>query len=225
MQAMILAAGRGERMAPLTDTCPKPLLEVAGKALIEHQIERLRAAGVVRIVINHAWLGEQIMERLGDGGRLGVSLSYSAEPAGALDSGGGIQAALPLLGDAPFLVTNADLWTDFPFRELVEAGLADDDLARLVLVPNPPQHPHGDFGLCGTRALDQADVRHTFAGIGVYRPALFAGQHGGRYSVVPLLRAAMRAGRVAARLYHGDWHDIGTPARLAALDARLRGLA
>lgn len=224
MKAMILAAGRGERMRPLTDHTPKPLLELAGKPLIQYHIEALRAAGIHELVINLAHLGERIRARLGDGSALGVHIHYSQEPEGALETGGGIHQALPLLGDAPFLVVNGDVWTEYGFTDLVRHALGDD-LAYLVLVPNPAQHPEGDFHLGEGRVSDEGVPRHTFSGIGLYHPELFADRTPGRYPLAPLLRAAMARGRVGGELYAGAWSDVGTPGRLRELEARLRAVS
>lgn len=217
MKAMLLAAGRGERLRPLTDHTPKPLLEVGGRALIEWQIGRLAAAGVREFVVNLAYLGERIATRLGDGSRLGVEITYSVEPPGALDTGGGIRQALPLLGDAPFLVANADVWIEFDFTRLPPLG---EDLAHLVLVPNPAHHPRGDFALDGTRVGNDGALRHTFAGIALYSPALFTAHAEGRFPLAPLLRVAAARGRVGGSLHHGIWIDVGTPERL--IEAQLR---
>jgi N-acetyl-alpha-D-muramate 1-phosphate uridylyltransferase len=214
--AMILAAGRGERMRPLTDRCPKPLLSVRGKPLIEHHVERLALAGIERIVINLAWLGTMIREYLGDGGRYGVTLTYSDEGTSALETAGGIFRALPYLRPGPFLVVNGDIFTDFPFAE---AALAEDRDAHLVLVPNPPQHPDGDFGLDRGLALPTAALRYTFSGIGVYAPRLFESCVGGAFPLKPLLLRSMAARRCSAQVYAGIWEDIGTPERLQALNA------
>lgn len=225
MKAMILAAGRGERMRPLTDDMPKPLLRVGGKPLIVWQIERLARAGILDIVINHAHLGGQIEAALGDGGSLGVRISYSPEPAGALETAGGVANALPLLGFAPFLVINGDIWCDYDFAWAAEtAGQlpAQGLLAHLVLVPNPAHHPDGDFGLHFGRATAEGSPRLTFAGIGYYQRALFAGiEPGSRAALAPLLRKAMADGRVGGEYFHGRWEDVGTPQRLASLDAEL----
>ncbi|WP_295456580.1 N-acetylmuramate alpha-1-phosphate uridylyltransferase MurU [uncultured Thiodictyon sp.] len=216
MRAMILAAGRGNRMRPLTDTVPKPLLMAGGKPLIEYHIERLALAGVRDIVINHAHLGGQLEAALGDGSRLGVRLRYSAEGEGqALETGGGIFKALPLLGPDPFLVVNGDIWTDCPF---VGLDLAGGDLVHLVLVENPPQHPQGDFALDRDRVRRDGEPRYTFSGIGVYRPELFAGCAPGAFALAPLLRRAMDEDLAGGRLHRGHWYDIGTPQRLAQLD-------
>jgi MurNAc alpha-1-phosphate uridylyltransferase len=216
---MILAAGRGERMRPLTDHTPKPLLPVGERSLIEHLIAALADAGLRDLVINHAHLGEQIVAALGDGDRHGVRITYSAEPEGALETGGGIFRALPLLGDGPFLVVNGDIWTDYPFARLPRQLTA---LAHLVLVDNPAHHPSGDFGLHGTTVVADSARKFTFSGIGVYSPALFAGCEPGRFPLAPLLRAAMARGAVTGEHHHGVWNDVGTPARLHAIDAAAR---
>ncbi len=218
MKAMILAAGRGERMRPLTDSTPKPLLRVAGRPLIEHHIAALREAGFRDLVINHAWLGEQIVAQLGDGSRLGVRIAYSAEPEGALETGGGIRQALPLLDGDAFLVVNGDIWTDFPYARLKQAPRG---LAHLVLVDNPPHHPGGDFSLAHGRVSDGGGQALTFSGIGVYRPELFASHAPGRFALAPLLRAAMHDGQVSGEHYRGGWTDVGTPQRLEALERQL----
>lgn len=221
MRALILAAGRGERMRPLTDTTPKPLLAVGGRPLIEWHLQALAAAGITEVVINHAWLGERIEAALGDGGRFGLQIRYSPEPPGALETAGGIVNALPLLGEAPFLVVNGDIWTDYAFARLPTA--LGGDLAHLVLVDNPPQHPQGDFRLAGGRVHAEGAPRLTFSGIGVYSPALFAGLPPGRRPLAPVLREAMAGGRVSGEHHRGRWFDIGTPERLAGLDALLAG--
>jgi len=213
--AMILAAGRGERMRPLTDRAPKPLLEVRGKALIEYHLERLARAGISQVVVNLCWLGAMIRERLGDGARYGVRIAYSEELPDALETGGGIFRALPLLGDQPFLVVNGDVFTDYP---VAGATLGRDSDAHLVLVPNPPQHRQGDFGLEHGRAVPSAAVQYTFSGIASYRPEFFAGCVDGAFPLKPLLLRSMAAGRCSAELYGGLWEDVGTPQRLAALN-------
>ncbi len=232
-KAMILAAGRGERMLPLTEHTPKPLLCVGGKPLIVWQIERLRAAGFSELVINHAHLGEQIENFLGDGRAYGVNIQYSAEGE-PLETAGGIANALPLLGEAPFLVTNADIYTDFDYARL-HAVLADmridpHRLAHLVLVDNPPHHPQGDFVLLTGKVMRLGAAPHTppltFSGIGCYRPELFANiVRGDKARLAPLLTAAMDSGRVTGEHYRGCWEDVGTPARLQALDQALRRTA
>jgi MurNAc alpha-1-phosphate uridylyltransferase len=219
MKVMILAAGRGERMRPLTDDTPKPLLEVEGKPLIVHRIEALRAAGLRQLVINLGHLGERIHRTLGDGERFGVTISYSREPPGALDTGGGILAALPLLGTAPFAVVNSDIWTDYPFARLPSAPAG---LAHLVLVDNPPQHPTGDFALRSDRVVSTGSPRLTFSGISVLRPELFAGRSSGRFPLAPLLHGAMETEQVGGEHYRGRWQDIGTPERLRRIDVELR---
>jgi len=218
MKAMILAAGRGERMRPLTDHTPKPLLRAGGKTLIEHLIEALAAAGFRKLVINHAHLGAQIEAALGDGTRYGVQIAWSREPEGALETGGGIYQALPLLESEHFLVVNGDIWTDYPF-----AGLArrPQGLAHLVLVDNPTHHPEGDFVLTDGRVQVSGGARLTFSGIGVYHRDLFRGCQPGRFLLAPLLRTAMERGEVSGEHYTGRWHDIGTLERLAELDRML----
>jgi len=218
MKAMILAAGRGERMRPLTDRVPKPLLEVAGKPLIQYHIEALREAGFDELVVNHAHLGEQIVARLGDGRAFGVHIDYSAEPPGALETGGGIRQALPLLGSDAFLVVNGDIWTDYPYRQLRRHP---EGLAHLVLVDNPEHHRDGDFRLDAGRVRVEGDARLTFSGIGLYRPELFADRAPGRFPLAPLLRSAMHTGRVTGEHYQGKWMDIGTTQRLAELERQL----
>lgn len=219
MEALILAAGRGERMRPLTDDCPKPLLPVAGKPLIQHHVERLAASGFESIVINHARLGERIEAALGDGSRFGISIRYSAEGDAPLETGGGIRHALPLIEGDLFLVVNADIYTDFPFAPRTLPG---GDLAHLVLVDNPAHNPGGDFSLIGGRIGATASPRYTFSGIGVYHRALFADTPVGAFPLAPLLRTAAIAGRVGGERYSGVWVDVGTPDRLQALDRQLQ---
>jgi len=224
MRAMILAAGRGDRMRPLTDHTPKSLLPVGGKPLIEWHLEKLARAGVTRVVINHAWLGALIEAQLGNGARFGLSIVYSAEGQ-ALGTAGGIARAMPHLGNAPFLVVNADIFTGVDYVPLVQRrpALAPQTLAHIVLVDNPEHHPDGDFALGGGRVSDEAQPRLTFAGIGVYDPALFSGiQPGARAQLAPLLRAAMRDGRVTGEHFTGMWSDVGTPERLARVEAMIR---
>jgi MurNAc alpha-1-phosphate uridylyltransferase len=219
MKAMILAAGRGERMRPLTDTTPKPLLRAGGRALIEYHLDNLVRAGITDIVINHAHLGAQLEAALGDGSRYGARIVYSPEPEGALETGGGIYQALPRLGEGPFLVVNGDIWTDFDYRSLPQdiAGLA-----CLVLVDNPAHNATGDFHLREGRVFAEGEPRLTFSGIGLYRAALFTGCAPGRFPLAPLLRAAMARGEVQGLQHTGRWWDIGTPQRLAELDRLLR---
>jgi len=218
MKAMILAAGRGERMRPLTDHTPKALLKAGGKALIEYRIESLAAAGFRELVINHAHLGAQIEAHLGNGERYGVRITWSREPDAALETGGGIFQALAWLDGENFLVVNADIWTDYPFARLA-APIAG--LAHLVLVDNPPQHPQGDFVLRDSRVQAEGTPRLTFSGIGVYHRDLFRGCRPGRFPLAPLLRHAMESGQVSGEHYTGAWRDIGTPERLAELDRAL----
>jgi len=220
MKAMVLAAGRGERMRPLSDRTPKPLLTVAGRPLIEYHLVALAAAGVSDVVINLAHLGAQIEAALGDGQRFGLHLSYTREPQGALETGGGICNALALLGPEPFVVVNGDIWTDYPFQRLPDVP---DGLAHLVLVDNPPQHPDGDFALVDGRVRSPGNrATLTFSGIGVYDPALFAGCRPGRFPLAPLLHAALARDAITGEHWRGRWSDVGTPERLRALDGELR---
>lgn len=252
MKAMILAAGRGSRMAPLTDNCPKPLLSVAGKPLIQHHIEKLVDAGITEIVINTAWLGEQIESELGDGTRFGAQLFYSREGAGGLETGGGVYHALPLLGKDPFLLVNGDIWTDWSYHgawSMAESLSQQHALACLLLVNNPPHHPEGDFfwknysedidrepsdtGNTVTKRGDSAQNRikwlanHgeqklTFSGLSILSPELWQGHGAGFYPLAPMLRAAIASDRVLALHCQTSWVDVGTPERLAELDNRLR---
>jgi MurNAc alpha-1-phosphate uridylyltransferase len=218
---MILAAGRGERMRPLTLVKPKPLLEAGGAPLIVHHLRALQAAGFEDVVVNLSWLGDQIRAFLGDGSRHGVRLHYSDEGAEPLETGGGIFRALPLLGAGPFLVLNGDVWTDVDWSRLRDR-LAPRDLAHLVLVPNPAHNEKGDFVLDGGRIVETSGERFTFSGVGVYRAELFDGCRDGIFKLAPLLRAAARDGRVSGELHPGAWLDIGTPERLAHLDELLK---
>jgi N-acetyl-alpha-D-muramate 1-phosphate uridylyltransferase len=214
--AMILAAGRGERLRPLTDTTPKPLLRVRGQPLIERHVARLAHAGISRIVINLCWLGAQIRDYLGDGARYGVTIIYSDEQPRVLETAGGIIRALAHLEPGPFAVVNGDIYTDFPFETLALSGDRD---AHLVLVPNPPQHPWGDFGLEHGSAVPEAERQYTFSGIALYRRAFFAGCSDGVRPLKPLLLRSIAAKRCSAQLYTGVWEDVGTPERLKALNA------
>ncbi|TEA80209.1 N-acetylmuramate alpha-1-phosphate uridylyltransferase MurU [Allopusillimonas ginsengisoli] len=230
MRAMILAAGRGQRMRPLTDATPKPLLEAGGKPLIVWHIERLAAAGIRDIIINHAWLGDQIEALLGNGARWGVRIRYSPEPAGGLETAGGIVQALPFFNAQPFLVINGDVWCDWDpalARGIAQARPDPGLHAWLLLVDNPAQHPKGDFILHPNQTVgvpDGASRTLTFAGIGIYRPDLFSGlQPGVSAPLAPLLRHAMAAGKVTGSHHAGQWEDIGTPERLALLNQRLAG--
>ncbi len=220
---MILAAGLGTRMRPLTDHTPKPLLQVAGKALLAHHIERLVAAGFRELVINVSHLGEQIADYCGDGSSWGAAITLSREPQ-PLETAGGIQQALPLLGAGPFAVVNGDVWTDYPLAELHDSEVAEGE-ARLVLVDSPPQHPRGDFLLNRAGRIEarpEGVVGLTYSGLGVYSPGFFAGLEPGKMPLRPLLDLAITEGRLTGEHYRGDWEDIGTPQRLQELDTRLR---
>lgn len=219
MRAIILAAGRGERMRPLTDGTPKPLLRAGGKALIEYHLEKIAACDIREVVINTAWLGEKIPMELGDGSRWGVKILYSHEGWPALETGGGIFNALPLLGEEPFLVVSGDVWTDYPFNDL---RIAASDVAHVVVVPNPDFYQQGDFGLSNGRVIDGAEVRYTYANIGLFRSEFFAGLKPGRFPLGPLIFDWARKRRVSGELYRGRWRNVGTPAQLAELDAQLR---
>nr|VFJ64095.1 MAG: MurNAc alpha-1-phosphate uridylyltransferase [Candidatus Kentron sp. FM]VFJ64628.1 MAG: MurNAc alpha-1-phosphate uridylyltransferase [Candidatus Kentron sp. FM]VFK09038.1 MAG: MurNAc alpha-1-phosphate uridylyltransferase [Candidatus Kentron sp. FM] len=249
MKAMILAAGRGKRMRPLTDRIPKPLLPIAGRSLIVHLIHRLVREGYRDLVINIAYKGNHIETALGNGTAFGARIRYSRESPAALDTGGGILNALPLLGADPFLVINGDIWTDYPFSRL--SAPPPPGLAHLVLVPNPPHNAYGDFGLLpeGITALDRDTLpgsglpareasrppharfrlsnhqgeRLTFTGMGVYRPALFSDCEPGKFPLGPILRRAVDAGQVTGERYTGEWQDIGTPARLRLLSSLFEG--
>lgn len=218
MKAMILAAGRGERMRPLTLTTPKPLLQVNGRCLIEYHLAALARAGIREVIINHSWLGQQIVDYLGDGSRYDVAITYSDEGEAPLETAGGIYHALPLIGDAPFLVLNADIWTEYDFTYLPGEI---HGLAYLVLVDNPPHHPEGDFAL-DSHILKNEGQRLTYSGIGIYHPDLFRGLAEGPQPLAPLLRKAIARGEVGGEHYRGRWWDIGTPQRLQQLDAMLR---
>ena len=224
-RAMILAAGRGKRMRPLTDTCPKPMLPLAGKPLIFYHLEKLAGAGVEEVVINHAWLGEVMRDAIGDGAQFGLKVQWSAEPAGGLETAGGIVRALPLLGNDPFLVINGDVWSDFDYAEL--RTLPERDLGHLVLVNNPAHHPTGDFTLLGDRVGLPASVglddekTFTFAGISLLSPALFNGLDDRFRKLKPLFDGAIASHQLSARLHCQQWCDVGTPERYTALNASL----
>jgi len=221
MKAMILAAGRGERMRPLTDHTPKPLLKVGGKSLIVWHLERLAKAGFKEVVINHAHLGEQIEQALGDGSQWAMQVQYSLEKT-ALETAGGIANALPLLGAEPFLVVNGDTFTEIDFGVLTHALQANHH-AHLVLVNNPPQHPNGDFAIEAGRLKNIGEKMLTFSGVGVYHPDLFASvTRGEPAKLAPLLRQAIAENQATAEYYQGVWHDIGTPERLNMLDEELK---
>ena len=233
MRAMILAAGRGERMRPLTDHMPKPLIPVAGKPLIQWHLEKLARAGISEVVINHAWLGGMIEQALGSGQQFGLNISYSPEPH-ALETAGGIATALPLLGEEPFLVLNGDIWCDWDPAQAKHIACElklRSCLAWLLMVPNPVQHPAGDFllesnGLLHDEIARAADaVRHTFAGIGVYQPELFEHTPAHRPAkLAPLLRQAMKNNQVCGTLHQSEWIDVGTPERLAALEGKIASI-
>jgi MurNAc alpha-1-phosphate uridylyltransferase len=221
---MLLAAGRGERMRPLTDHTPKPLLQAGGKSLIVWHIENMARAGICDLVINHAYLGNQIEAALGDGGQFGIRIRYSAENP-VLETAGGIANALALLGDAPFAIINSDIYCDYDFvrlPELAAALRASGDTAHLVLVNNPAHHPNGDFGLSSGRIVNNTPA-FTFSGIGIYQPGLFANIPRGTIApLAPLLRAQIALGKVSGEHYKGRWLDVGTPQRLEKLDNELR---
>jgi MurNAc alpha-1-phosphate uridylyltransferase len=223
MKALVLAAGRGERMRPLTDKLPKPLLPVAGRPLIAYHLDALARAGIVDVVINLAWLGERLREAIGDGARYGLRIRYSDEGAQALETGGGIFNALPLLGADAFLVVNGDTWTNFDFRTLsLDPEVDGSALARIVLVKNPAHHAAGDFGLDGDLVVERDTDRLTYSGIGIYRPELFEGCQPGKFPLKPLLQRAIRAGKLLGEQFRGEWWDIGTADRLHSVDMWLR---
>ena len=215
MKAMILAAGRGERMRPLTDEIPKPLLEVHGKTLVEYRLESLRAAGIHECVINLSYKAKQIEDYLGDGNRWDMSIQYSHEGDDPLESAGGIIQALPLLGENPFVLTNADIWTDFNFQNL-PAKLTD--LAHLIMVNNPEHHPNGDFSLKNGTLRSTGTDRLTYSGIGIYSPLLFKNYAPGKQALKPILLQAMKQNQITGQHYSGTWFDIGTPERLEQLN-------
>lgn len=220
MKAMILAAGRGERMRPLTDTTAKPLLPVAGKPLIQYHIENLAALGVREIVINLAWKAEQLRDVLGDGLQFGTRILYSDEGDAALETGGGIFKALPMLGTEPFLVISGDVWTDYPLARLMPFP-ATGDVAHFVVVANPDFHARGDFGLANGR-LTRGGKRLTYANIGMFRPEFFGACSPGKFPLAPLMYEWIDRGRVSGELYEGRWRNVGTPAQLGELDKLLR---
>jgi len=215
MRAMILAAGRGERMRPLTDHVPKPLLTVKGRPLLAYHLAALGQAGIEEVVINYAWLGEKIEQTIGDGSQYGLRVRYSPEIPGGLETGGGIYQALPLLGDAPFIVVNGDIWCDYSFLTL---PVEPKGLAHLVMVDNPNHHQCGDFVLQDGRLSLNGGRTLTYSGIAVFRPAFFAGCSDGRFPLAPMLRQQIADGEVSGEYYSGEWCDVGTPERLAGLN-------
>jgi MurNAc alpha-1-phosphate uridylyltransferase len=218
MIAMLLAAGRGERMRPNTDTAPKALVEVGGVSLLERHLTKLQVAGVSTVVINLGWLGEKIVERIGSGRAYGLNVVYSPEYDKVLETGGGILRALPLLGSDPFWVVNADVYSDYR----VEANtIANDCLAHLVMVPTPAHKSNGDFDLVAGKIRNAERPSLTFSGMGCYRAEFFAGPEEGRFSLAPLLRRAADAGRLSGSRFDGAWHDVGTPERLEELNREL----
>ena len=216
---MLLAAGRGERMRPLTDDCPKPLLEVGGRPLIAWHLQALAAAGLREVVINLSWLGSRLRAALGDGDRYGVRIAYSEEGEPPLETGGGIHRALPLLGAGPFLLVNGDVFTDIDFAAL---RLPSGSLAHLVLVPNPPHHERGDFCLADGRVGTAGGERLTYSGVAVLHPDLFTGAVAGRFPLLPWLLRASAAGRLTGQRHGGYWLDVGTPQRLEELGQHLK---
>lgn len=215
MNAMILAAGRGERLRPLTDDIPKALVEIRGQSLLERHLARIRNAGIETVVINLGWLGAKIVGRVGSGTRYGLQVIYSQEGDNVLETGGGIHRALPLLGSDPFLVVNADVYTDMP---VPRTELADDVLGHLVMVPTPPYRNHGDFDLQDGLVRNSDAATLTFSGVAIYRPEFFRGCESGRFPLAPMLREAADAGQLSGELYEGFWADVGTRARLDALN-------
>lgn len=213
--AMILAAGRGERLRPLTDQVPKSLIEVRGKSLLEWHLDALRGAGIRTVVINLGWLGEQIVTRVGAGRAYGLEVIYSPEGDNILETGGGIHNALPMLGSEPFLVVNADIYTDMPIPDVV---LGADTLGHLVMVPTPAYRDHGDFNLLNGLVRNDAAPTLTFSGVAIYRPEFFDGCEAGRFPLAPMLREAADAGQLTGAVHEGLWADIGTPERLAAIN-------
>ena len=214
MKAMLLAAGRGERLRPITETCPKPLVEVRGKPLIVYHLEALARSGIEGVVINLGWLGHKIAEHVGSGSEWGLDVVYSPEGDNILETGGGIQRALPLLGCQPFLVVNADVYTDMP----MPLTLDDDALGHLMLVPQPSHRDVGDFSIDGRRLSNREPRPLTFSGIAIYRPELFVDCEPGRFPLAPILRDAADRGKLTAEVWPGEWHDVGTPERLEMLN-------
>jgi MurNAc alpha-1-phosphate uridylyltransferase len=218
MIAMVLAAGRGERMRPITDTVPKALVEVGGVSLLERQLSMLRSAGVTKVVINLGWLGGKIVERIGSGEAYGLNVVYSPEYGNVLETGGGILRALPLLGSEKFWVVNGDVFSDY---QIDADSIADDCLAHLVMVPRPSHKPTGDFELVRGKIRNAEHPSLTFSGISCYRAEFFAGLEAGRFPLAPLLRRAADAGKLCGSRFDGEWHDVGTPERLNELNREL----
>ena len=212
---MILAAGRGERLRPVTDKLPKALVEVRGRSLLERHLDAIKSVGVDTVVINLGWLGEQIVDRIGSGSDCGLNVIYSPEGENLLETGGGIYRALPMLGDEPFLVVNADIVSDMP---MPEADFDERILGKLILVSTPPYKTHGDFDIVDDRVCNSENPRLTFSGVAIYRPEFFAGCSAGPFPLAPLLRAAADANQLAGDLYTGPWADVGTVERLTALN-------
>ena len=219
MRAMILAAGRGERLRPLTDEVPKSLVEVCGESLLERHLENVRSAGIGKVVINLGWLGNRIAERVGAGSRYGLEVVYSDEGEDILETGGGIHKALPMLGDDPFLVVNADIYTDMPVPDVT---LGDNHLGHLVMVPTPDYRDNGDFDIDAGLIRNGENAALTFSGVAIYRPEFFDGCEAGRFPLAPMLREAADRGQLSGSLYEGLWADVGTPERLAALEAHVQ---
>jgi len=228
MKAMILAAGYGKRLLPLTASRPKPMLKIAGKPLLQHHIEKLAAAGITELVINTSWLAEQIEAYFGDGSKFGVTISWSRESQ-PLETGGGIAKALPLLGEQPFLLINGDIWTDFSLSSVKNIALTEDQLGWLLMVENPPHNPQGDFGLVNGLLCYQSKPRFTFTGVSLLRPQLFntywvTDVDAPIFPLRDLLRPAIEAQRMLGAVYTGDWCDVGTPERYKQLDTTLNCL-
>ena len=221
MKVIILSAGRGERLRPLTDTTPKPLLQAGKHRLIEYTIQSLVKAGFTDLIINTAHLAEQFPALLGDGQKYGAKITYSPEQEGGLETAGGIINALPLLGNKPFLVVNGDIWTDYPFKDLTKTMLADNRLCHLVLVNNPKHHPKGDFALTSSLIQQEGEEKYTYSGIGIYHPELFSGFDVQRLALKPFLLQAINSGQANGELYQGQWSDIGTVGRLQELTENL----
>jgi N-acetyl-alpha-D-muramate 1-phosphate uridylyltransferase len=219
MKAMLLAAGRGERLRPLTDSLPKPLVRVGGRPLIAWHLARLSQAGVREVVVNLSWLGEQLRAALGDGREFGVRINWSEEGPVPLETGGGILKALPLLAPGPFLVVSSDIWTDIDFASI---RIPEESRAHLVLIGNPPHHPRGDFGLEDGRVVEREVDRLTYANVGVYRAELFDGFAPGRFPLLSVLKPAITAQQVSGEIHRGAWCDVGTRERLADLEKSLQ---